>query len=159
MLTTVSDFVKIGFVDGSGNSNSQKRYSYTDKNLSTGKYSYRLKQIDIDGTFSLSEIINIDVVEIPNTFALEQNYPNPFNPSTKIRWQSPVGSWQTLKVYDVLGNEILTLVDEYREAGIYEVEFDASSLASGIYIYKLTATPIGGQAGNFTSIKKMILIK
>ena len=85
-------------------------------------------------------------------YSLEQNYPNPFNPSTMISWQSPVGSHQTLKIYDVLGNEVATLVDEYKEAGKYEVSFDASRLSSGIYFYKL-------QAGLYTQIKKMILMR
>lgn len=85
-------------------------------------------------------------------YALEQNYPNPFNPSTKISWQSPVASHQTLKVYDILGNEVATLVDEFREAGRYEINFDASILSSGVYIYKI-------QAGDFVSSRKMILIK
>jgi hypothetical protein len=96
---------------------------------------------------------------IPNNFSLEQNYPNPFNPSTIISWQSPVSSWQTLKVYDVLGNEIATLVDEYKPAGKYEVEFNAAShsgevrnLPSGIYFYQL-------QAGSFVETKKMVLMK
>ncbi len=100
-----------------------------------------------------------DVEEIkfePTTFYLEQNYPNPFNPSTKISWQSPVGSWQTIKVYDVLGNEIVTLVDEYKPAGQYEVEFNPASniqhLASGIYFYQL-------KSENYIETKKMILIK
>ncbi len=85
-------------------------------------------------------------------FYLAQNYPNPFNPSTKISWQSPVGSHQTLKVYDVLGNEVATLVDEYREAGRYEIEFDASGLASAMYLYRI-------QAGSFVETRKMILLK
>ena len=89
---------------------------------------------------------------LPNEFRLEQNYPNPFNPSTKISWQSPVGSWQTLKVYDVLGNEVATFVDEYKTAGSYNVDFYASKLSSGIYFYRL-------QAGSFVETKKMILIK
>ncbi len=92
----------------------------------------------------------------PKEFLLQQNYPNPFNPSTKISWQSPVGSWQTLKVYDILGNEVATLVNEYRDAGSYEVEFNLASsiqnLASGIYFYKL-------QAGDFVETKKMIFLK
>jgi probable HAF family extracellular repeat protein len=83
---------------------------------------------------------------------LKQNYPNPFNPSTTISWQSPVSSWQTLKVYDALGNEVATLVDDYKPAGSYEIEFDASDLPSGIYLYKLTA-------GEFTSVKKLMLLK
>ncbi|MFN3693672.1 MAG: T9SS type A sorting domain-containing protein [Ignavibacterium sp.] len=88
----------------------------------------------------------------PYNFELSQNFPNPFNPSTKISWQSPVNSWQTLKIYDLLGNEITTLVDEYRKAGRYEVEFNASKLSSGIYFYKLNA-------GSFTETKKMVLLR
>ncbi len=91
-------------------------------------------------------------VEAPGEFLLAQNYPNPFNPSTKISWQSPVGSQQTLKVYDVLGNEVATLIDEFKEAGRYEVEFDASNLSSGIYLYKL-------QVGKNITTRKMTLIK
>ncbi|OGU76051.1 MAG: hypothetical protein A2W11_06295 [Ignavibacteria bacterium RBG_16_35_7] len=103
-----------------------------------------------------------DDIQFPLRFSLFQNYPNPFNPSTKISWQSPVSSWQTLKVYDVIGNEITILVDEYRSAGNYEVEFSAKggsasggnaySLASGIYFYQL-------RAGEFISTKKMVLIR
>ncbi len=88
----------------------------------------------------------------PSEFNLEQNYPNPFNPSTKISWQSPTGTHQTLKVYDVLGNEVATLVNEEKPAGSYEVEFNASQLSSGVYFYKLTA-------GSFTDTKKMILLR
>jgi len=92
-----------------------------------------------------SEINDLD-------FELNQNFPNPFNPITKISWQSPVGGWQSLKVYDVLGNEIATLVNDYREAGRYEVDFDASKLSSGIYLYSL-------RIGEFFQTKKMILTK
>ena len=88
----------------------------------------------------------------PNQFYLYQNSPNPFNPSTKIRWQSPVSSHQSLKIYDVLGNEVATLVDDYLPAGSHEVDFIAEALNSGIYFYKL-------QAGNYSSTKKMILLK
>ncbi|MBK7629959.1 MAG: T9SS type A sorting domain-containing protein [Ignavibacteriales bacterium] len=89
---------------------------------------------------------------IPTIFSLEQNYPNPFNPSTKISWQSPVNLYQTLKVYDMLGNEVATLINEEKPAGIYEIDFNASQLSSGVYLYKL-------QAGEFKSTKKMILMK
>lgn len=95
---------------------------------------------------------------MPNDFILNQNYPNPFNPSTKISWQSPVAGHQTLKIYNLLGNEVATFVNEYKEDGKYEVTFDASNpaggqgLSSGVYIYKL-------QAGNFVSTKKMLLLK
>ncbi len=92
---------------------------------------------------------------IPTDFILNQNYPNPFNPSTKITWQSPLAGWQTLKIYNLLGNEVATLVDDYREAGKYEVNFDTSNrpgLSSGVYMYKL-------QVGSFISTKKMLLLK
>ena len=92
----------------------------------------------------------------PLTFSLAQNYPNPFNPSTKISWQSPVGSWQTFKVYDILGNEVATLVNEYRNAGNYEIDFQSTGgnqqLANGVYIYQL-------RVGDFFETKKMILLK
>ena len=91
-------------------------------------------------------------ITFPTEFALEQNYPNPFNPSTTISWQLPVGSQQTLKIYDVLGNEIATLIDEYKPAGRYEIEFTASSLPSGVYFYQM-------RAGDFIETKKMLLLK
>lgn len=99
-----------------------------------------------------TDVDNSNSLDIPIEFSLGQNYPNPFNPSTKISWQSPVSSRQILKVYDILGNEVAILVDEYREAGRYEVEFDASKLSSGMYLYKL-------QAGSYSEIRKMVLIK
>uniref|UniRef100_A0A832G8A8 T9SS type A sorting domain-containing protein n=1 Tax=Ignavibacterium album TaxID=591197 RepID=A0A832G8A8_9BACT len=145
-------WIKLGFIQGSGTSTEPKSYFYEDLNLKSGSYNYRLRQIDYDGTinvYNLSETINIGVID---RFELLQNFPNPFNPSTKISWQSPVGSRQVLKVYDILGNEVATLVDEYREAGRYEVEFNASDLSSGIYFYKLTM-------GSFSETKKMTLIK
>ncbi len=100
---------------------------------------------DVEEDFQFTSVI-------PNGFRLSQNYPNPFNPSTKINWQSPVGSWQTLKVYDVLGNEVAKLVDEYKPSGNYEVDFKAENLTSGIYFYQL-------KAANFVETKKMILLK
>jgi hypothetical protein len=100
--------------------------------------------------------VDDELNSLPTEYKLEQNYPNPFNPSTRISWQSPVGSWQTLKVYDVLGREVTTLVDEFRNAGSYEVEFNATSCiknpASGIYFYQL-------KAGGYVETKKMLLIK
>ena len=104
-----------------------------------------------------------EALQQPLTFKLEQNYPNPFNPSTKINWQSPVSSRQVLKVYDVLGNEIVTLVNEEKEAGYHSVEFDASSanggLPSGVYFYRLKVYPANGGAGSFVQTKKMILLR
>jgi photosystem II stability/assembly factor-like uncharacterized protein len=112
-----------------------------------------------DGNFFATEnnggiitSINDKNISVVNEYSLFQNYPNPFNPSTKINWQSPVGSWHTLKIYDVLGKEITTLIDEYKPSGRYEIEFNASMLPSGVYVYKL-------QAGDFISFRKMMLLK
>jgi len=106
-----------------------------------------------DGTFCNGPVaVEIDTILVPGKFELSQNYPNPFNPSTKIIWQSPVSSQVTLKVYDVLGNEVATLVNEEKTAGSYEVEFDGSHLSSGIYFYEL-------RAGEFVQTKKLILMK
>ncbi|MEJ5261841.1 MAG: T9SS type A sorting domain-containing protein [Ignavibacterium sp.] len=142
-----------GFVNGKGTTTEPQSYSFVDKNLSSGKYAYRLKQIDLDGTTEYSNEIEVEIIS-PNEFVLEQNYPNPFNPTTVINFVIPseARNLVTLKVYDVLGNEVATLVDEYKEAGRYKVEFDASRLASGVYTYKLTA-------GSFVSSKKMMVIK
>lgn len=140
-----------GFINGNGTSTETHIYSFIDKNLESGKYAYRLKQIDFDGSFEYSDIVEIEISN-PEEFVLEQNYPNPFNPTTVISWQSPVGIHQTLRIYDVLGNEVATLVDEYRETGRFKVEFYASNLASGLYFYKLTA-------GNYSATRKMILMK
>ena len=144
---------KIGFVDGKGTTTDIQKYSFTDQNVVSGTYTYRLKQIDFDGTFDYSNAVDVELIGITN-FLLQQNYPNPFNPSTKISFVIPNGvrNLVTLKVFDVLGNEIAELVDEYKPAGSYEIEFNAGSLASGVYTYKL-------QAGDFLSVKKMLLTK
>jgi hypothetical protein len=107
-----------------------------------------------DNSFSIVKgITNItDLINYAITYSLSQNYPNPFNPSTVISWQIPEGSNVSLKVYNILGSEITTLINEYKPAGKYETEFKSSSLPSGIYFYKL-------QAGNFVETKKMILMK
>jgi hypothetical protein len=99
----------------------------------------------------ITNIVPEEII-VADGFELMQNYPNPFNPSTKISWQSPVGSQQTLKIYDILGNEVANLVDEYKPAGFYEIEFNASSLPSGVYFYQL-------KAGEFIKTKKMIFLK
>ncbi|WP_290662004.1 M14 family zinc carboxypeptidase [Ignavibacterium sp.] len=146
-----SEWMKIGFVNGTGTSTEINTYSFIDKDPVRGINLYRLKQIDFDGSYKIFTSVAVNF-NPPAEFSLGQNYPNPFNPTTIISWQSPVGSHQPLKVYDILGNEVATLVDEYREAGRYKVEFDASNLASGVYIYKLTA-------GSFNSSKIMMVIK
>ena len=148
---TSNSWEKIGFVNGSGNSNSSKNYSFVDNKIQGGKYSYRLKQIDNDGQFEYSNTIEVDI-KVPLEFALNQNYPNPFNPSTKISFQITEVGFTSLKVFDVLGNEISTIVNEELQAGNYTFDFEAQDLTSGIYFYKL-------QSNSFVKTKKMILIK
>lgn len=125
----------IGFVSGSGNSNSPKYYTFTDTPLLGGKYQYRLKQIDTDGTFEYSNIVET-VISIDKN-SLSQNYPNPFNPITTIEYKMQDAGDVQLIVYDFLGREVLVLVDSYKESGIHYAKLDASNLASGLYIYKL----------------------
>jgi hypothetical protein len=144
-------WTKMGFVTGHGNSNSPKEYFYTDDKLIGGsKFKYRLKQVDNDGQFKYSDVVEIEV--IPDKFALFQNYPNPFNPTTAIRYQLPKESKVSIKIYDILGEQILELVNETKQAGIYIVELNAKDLPSGTYIYRISA-------GSFTQTKKMILLK
>lgn len=142
---------KIGFVNGNGNSNSPKKYSFVDKNAVSGKYYYRLKQIDNDGKFEYSNEIEIDL-GTPMEYTLNQNYPNPFNPTTNIGFQISDRGFVSLKIYDVLGNEVATLVNEEKTAGIYNIEFNAAELTSGIYFYQLIS-------GDFNQTKKMLLVK
>ena len=143
---------KIGFVQGNGNSNSPKAYAFTDESVKNGKYEYRLKQIDSDGKFKYSKTIELEVNKIPKEFALKQNYPNPFNPVTSIEYQVPVTSKVIIKVYDLLGNEIATLANEQKTPGSYIVKFNASNLASGVYLYRL-------QTDNFVQTRKLLLLK
>lgn len=152
---TSNQWEKIGFVQGYGNSNSPKSYSFTDEAVYGNKFIYRLKQIDFDGTFKYSDIVEVNI-EAPTKFSLKQNYPNPFNPTTTIKYSIPMlgnGLAQTvLKVYDILGSEVATLVNEKKSAGNYEVKFDASGLSSGIYFYKL-------ESGSFLQTRKLLLMK
>jgi len=150
-------FTKVGFVNGSGTSNSTKEYSFTDKTATSGKYTYRLKQIDNDGNYEYSKEVEVDLGK-PTSFVLNQNYPNPFNPTTVISYQLPVNSYVTLKVYNAIGTEVTTLVNGYKEAGSYNYELGSANggrnyeMSSGIYFYTL-------RAGDFVQTKKMILLK
>jgi hypothetical protein len=146
----------LAFIEGNGNSNSPKQYSYKDANPVGGSaFAYRLKQIDTDGRYEYSDIVEIEI--IPQSPVLFQNYPNPFNPVTKIKYRLPQASFVSIKVYDVLGNFVGQLVNEEKSSGTYEVEFSATggnaiNLSSGVYFYALSA-------GDFFEQKKMVVLK
>ncbi|MBK7378761.1 MAG: T9SS type A sorting domain-containing protein [Ignavibacteriales bacterium] len=161
-VNSQTDWQEVAFIPGFGTTTEPKSYSFVDENLSSGKYQYRLKQIDFDGSFEYSNTVEVEVTS-PTEFSLEQNYPNPFNPTTKIKYTIPSVTlslskgdvYVTLKVYDLLGNEIATLVNKQQQPGTYEVEFNvgqAISLSSGVYYYQL-------RAGGHTQTKKMLLMK
>jgi hypothetical protein len=145
-------WVTIGFIDGHGNSNSPKQYSFSDESVTKGNYSYRLKQIDLDGKFEYSGVIEMEIDTSPKEFSLAQNYPNPFNPTTTIKYQIPNAGNVSLKIFDVLGAEVMTLVNAAKAQGRYEVSFDASKLAGGVYIYRI-------QSNDFVASRKMMLLK
>jgi len=145
------EFEKVGFVPGHGTTTDIQTYSYIDSKVASGSYTYRLKQIDFNGSFEYSDEVAVDVTT-PLEFTLEQNYPNPFNPSTSIKYSIPENGFVTLDVYNLLGEKVASLVNSVQEAGRYEINFDASNLASGIYIYSL-------KSGSFNSVKKMLLMK
>ena len=150
------EFETLTFVEGHGTTTESQAYLYADRDVKVGAYSYRLKQVDFDGTFEYSDVVEVDV-PAPAVFALDQNYPNPFNPSTKISFRLAVDSKVSLKVFDVLGQEVATLLNGNIVAGSHQIDFNASTLNSGVYLYQIEATGIDGT--NFTSVKKMILTK
>ena len=145
-------WLKIGSVKGNGTTLSSMNYSFTDRELNTGKYNYRLKQIDFNGNFTYFNLNSEVNIGIPGKFDLLQNYPNPFNPSTIISYDLPYDVNLTLKIFDISGREVSTLVNEFQTAGYYSINFNSSNLASGIYIYNLTANGL-------TLSKKMLLVK
>jgi Secretion system C-terminal sorting domain len=151
---------KIGFVIGNGNSNIPHNYSFTDKNLtSSGYYYYRLKQIDNDGSYEYSKVIRVEVTS-PGKFALEQNYPNPFNPSTTIEYSLPSPGKVSLNIFDVLGRQVETLVNEFQSGGRYKVNFNGSKLPSGIYFYRLIVSQLNSSNKiYFSKTKSLVLLK
>nr|HMN23711.1 T9SS type A sorting domain-containing protein [Ignavibacteriaceae bacterium] len=131
-----SSYEKIGFVSGNGTSTNRITYNFIDQNLSAKKYYYRLKQLDLDGTFDYSSEIAVDI-EMLKDFKLFQNYPNPFNPTTNIKYYVPDAGKLKIGLYDVLGNELTTLVNKEVQAGLYEMTVDGTNLASGTYFVKM----------------------
>ncbi len=150
------EFNSIAFIQGKGTTTQTQNYSYSDIGLTPGAYSFRLKQVDFDGTTEYSEVVEVEI-SAPAAFELAQNYPNPFNPSTAINFSLAVDSKVSLKVFNILGQEVTTLLSKIMNAGSHKVNFDASSLNSGVYLYKIEAQGIDGT--NFSSIKKMVLTK
>jgi hypothetical protein len=146
------DWKLIGFVEGKGTTTEAVSYSYSDKNLASGLYKYRLKQIDYDGSPTYSHEIEVEVNSLPVEFKLYQNYPNPFNPVTTINYSIPEPGDVSLKIYNVLGKEIQTLLYEFKEAGNHNISFDASHLSSGVYFYQI-------KSANYGQTKKLILNK
>ncbi len=150
----LNNWKEIGFVKGSGNSNSKRNYSFTDFDPSGGIiYRYRLRHVDNQGNYLYSRSAAINI--IPQGFALSMNYPNPFNPSTSIDYKLPYESKIIIKLYNIIGKEVATLVNTVQGAGKYSIKFDAGvykNLASGTYIYRM-------EAGNFISSRKLILLK
>lgn len=142
----------IGFVPGKGNSEVPTDYTFADNKLNSGSYSYRLKQIDYNGNFKYYDLAGYVYIGIPLKFSLSQNYPNPFNPATKIDFALPNDGNVMMKIYDLSGRELVTVINEFRSAGYYTIDFNAANLASGIYYYKITA-------GNNSAVNKMVVIK
>jgi hypothetical protein len=146
------------FIPGHGTTIEPHSYSFTDTTAVTGQWWYRLKQIDLDGTIHYGPEVAVDVLTgvednaLPKVFAVYQNYPNPFNPSTSFRYDVPGATYVSLKVYNVLGQEVAALVNETKSAGRYSVAWNATGVASGVYWYRL-------QAGDFTQTRKLILLR
>ena len=147
---------KVGNVTGNGTSTVSHSYAYTDRNVTSGTYSYRLKQIDNNGNNKYFNLSNEVIIDVPTKFDLSQNYPNPFNPTTKINYDLPVDAKVSIVLYDMTGREVANLVDAVQTAGYHTVSFNASAMASGLYFYRINAT---GGSQNFVKTMKMLLIK
>lgn len=145
-------WIKTGFVNGKGSSSDLTNYTFKERNIQSGKYRYRLKQIDYNGNFEYFLLENEINIGIPIRYILHQNYPNPFNPVTVIRFEIPEEARVKISVYDITGKEVTSLTDDKYLPGVYEVKWDASSFAGGVYFYKITA-------GSFVQTKKIIYLK
>ncbi|MBK6876523.1 MAG: T9SS type A sorting domain-containing protein [Ignavibacteria bacterium] len=150
------EWTKVGNVTGNGTTNETKIYSFTDKNLASGKYNYRLKQIDYNGNYEYFNLSNEIEIGVPQKFDLAQNYPNPFNPSTKINFALPKDGNIVMSVFDNSGRLVSKVADGFRTAGYYTVDFSAANLSSGVYFYKLE---FNGSGSEFTKTMKMTVLK
>lgn len=143
---------KIGFVEGKGTTSNRTDYNYSDNNLSAGKYNYRIKQIDFNGNFEYFNLNSEIVIGNPSVYMLHQNFPNPFNPSTTIKFEIPEFSKVSIGIYDILGKEIVTLLNDFKEPGSYKVNFSAENISSGVYFYTLESVGV-------RLVKKLIVLK
>jgi hypothetical protein len=150
------NFVTVGFVEGVGTTTETTNYNFVDKNISSRtQYSYRLKQMDFDGQYSYSDVVNLGE-SLPLSLVLDQNYPNPFNPVTNISFALPGKSNVSLDIYNLVGQKVMTLVQGSLEEGTYKYSVDGSNLSSGIYIYSLSTS---GDNGSSVITRKMTLLK
>uniref|UniRef100_A0A7V3E878 Secretion system C-terminal sorting domain-containing protein n=1 Tax=Ignavibacterium album TaxID=591197 RepID=A0A7V3E878_9BACT len=149
---------KLAFIKSAGTTTEPQQYSYKDSRLESGKYSYRLKIVDLDGTYSYSDVVEVEI-GIPNQYALSQNYPNPFNPTTRIDYQLPFDAKVQIELYSITGEKVATLVNGDFSAGYHTYELNASrlNLSSGVYFYRISATDFSN--GKFVDTKKLVLLK
>jgi|APTNR8051073442_1049403.scaffolds.fasta_scaffold04033_1 hypothetical protein len=156
--SSVGEWIKIGFIEGHGTSNSPKYYTFKDKTPDSDKYLYRLKQLDNSGTFEYSPTLEVNSGE-PAGFSLSQNYPNPFNPETVINYTISIPSFVTIEIFDLRGSRISVPVSENMDAGYHSIKIDANKLqlSSGVYIYKLSVIGVDGE--QFSNTKKFVLMK
>jgi photosystem II stability/assembly factor-like uncharacterized protein len=150
--TGEENWVELGFVQGKGTTTETQVYTFIDKDLISGKYNYRIKQIDFNGSHKYYDLNEEVEIAAPNSYDLSQNYPNPFNPTTKIKYSVPVEGFVNIAVFNILGEKVANLVNSIQKAGKYELSFDATNLSSGMYIYRM-------ESGNYVSIKKMMILK
>ncbi len=143
---------EVGFVNGHGTTSEPQSYSFTDKGLPSGVYNYRIKQVDFDGSYRYYTLDDAVEIGAPVSYDLSQNYPNPFNPTTKIKYSVPADGLVNISVFNVLGEKVTDIVNSVHKAGSYEVTFDATNIATGMYIYRM-------ESGNFVSVKKMMILK
>jgi hypothetical protein len=149
-------FNSISYVDGNGTTTEVNDYSFVDKDVTSGRFFYRLKQIDFDGTYTFSKTVETEV-NVPDVFVLSQNYPNPFNPSTNIKFSLPVDSKIRIYLFNTLGEKLDVIAEGEFSVGYHELNFDASKLSNGVYYYTLSAQ--GNNGSSFVTTRKMVLLK
>ncbi|MCB0727637.1 MAG: T9SS type A sorting domain-containing protein [Ignavibacteriae bacterium] len=155
-VSNSDEWIKLGTVQGCGTTTEPRNYKFNDRGLNTGHYTYRLKQIDFNGTENYHELIGEVIVGVPTSYALSQNYPNPFNPTTKIDYELPYDGKVSILLYDISGREVAKLVNEVKTAGYYTAQFNGANLSSGTYFYRIIAD---GDGQKFVATKKMVLLK